>query len=418
MEQAVRHGSTFGGNDLAAAAGAGDAAGDRARRPDRRAERMGALLLELTTPLIDRHEIVRDVRGLGLMWAIELGPPAGGAAARSSTRSSDAQPGLFAQLITVPLFHEHRILCQVAGHRMNVVKALPVAADRRGEVRRFADALEEVVAAAERVPRAMARFGVQMARGTARARRGRRLARMMRALVTGAAGFIGAPRRRRAGRWRCASPSVRSPGRSPDRCPTTSSSCRATCSTPKPCDERSTVATRSSTSPPSTATLARDAALMQAVNVEGTRTVLDAALRGRRRRIVHTSSCATCGPVPGRQATERDLPPPRELEIPYKRTKLEGERLDAGGRPAGRGRRRRQPDRPRSAPAISGRPRPARWSPTSRAGAPAATSPGARSTSSPSRTSRAGISLRSSAAAPASATCSAARTWRCATCSP
>ena len=43
MERAVRHGSTFGGNDLAAAAGAGDAAGarpggpDRARRADRRA---------------------------------------------------------------------------------------------------------------------------------------------------------------------------------------------------------------------------------------------------------------------------------------------------------------------------------------------------------------------------------------------
>ncbi len=43
----------------------------------------------------------------------------------------------------------------------------------------------------------------------------------------------------------------------------------------------------------------RDAALMEAVNVEGTRTVLDAALRGPARRIVHTSSCATCGPVRG-----------------------------------------------------------------------------------------------------------------------
>jgi dihydroflavonol-4-reductase len=70
-----------------------------------------------------------------------------------------------------------------------------------------------------------------------------------------------------------------------------------------------------------------DAALMHAVNVQGTRTVLDAALRGKRRRVVYTSSCATCGPVAGRRATERDLPPPRELKIPYKRTKLEAERL-------------------------------------------------------------------------------------------
>ncbi len=70
-----------------------------------------------------------------------------------------------------------------------------------------------------------------------------------------------------------------------------------------------------------------DRSLMEAVNIGGTRTVLDAALRGCRRRIVHTSSCATCGPIPGRSATERDLPSARELRVPYRRTKLEGERL-------------------------------------------------------------------------------------------
>jgi dihydroflavonol-4-reductase len=70
-----------------------------------------------------------------------------------------------------------------------------------------------------------------------------------------------------------------------------------------------------------------DAAAMRAVNVEGTRVVLDAAARNGRRRVVHTSSCATCGPVPARPATETDGPPPWELSVPYKRTKLEGERL-------------------------------------------------------------------------------------------
>jgi dihydroflavonol-4-reductase len=70
-----------------------------------------------------------------------------------------------------------------------------------------------------------------------------------------------------------------------------------------------------------------DAPLMHAINVDGTRAVLEAALRGGRRRVVHTSSCATCGPVPGRCATERDLPSGRELRVPYRRTKLEGERL-------------------------------------------------------------------------------------------
>ena len=92
MERAVRHGSTFGGNDLAAAAALATL-----RVLDRedlvaRSERMGALLLELTAPLVERYEVVREVRGLGLMWAIELGPPGGPRAALAVGRGR-APPG-------------------------------------------------------------------------------------------------------------------------------------------------------------------------------------------------------------------------------------------------------------------------------------------------------------------------------------
>ncbi len=171
MERAVRHGSTFGGNDLAAAAGLATLRVLDEEGLVQRAARMGELLLELTRPLVERHAIVRDVRGLGLMWAIELGPPEGRSARAAWNAMERAQPGLFAQLVTVPLFHEHRIFCQVAGHRMNVIKALPPLVIEEAELRRFAAALEEVVAAAERMPSALARFGVRMARGTTRALR-------------------------------------------------------------------------------------------------------------------------------------------------------------------------------------------------------------------------------------------------------
>ncbi|MEO8289392.1 MAG: NAD-dependent epimerase/dehydratase family protein [Gaiellaceae bacterium] len=63
------------------------------------------------------------------------------------------------------------------------------------------------------------------------------------------------------------------------------------------------------------------------VNVEGTRTLVDAALAKRVRRFVFTSTAGTCGPVPGRAATEEDAPPAWELTVPYKRTKLEAERI-------------------------------------------------------------------------------------------
>ena len=63
------------------------------------------------------------------------------------------------------------------------------------------------------------------------------------------------------------------------------------------------------------------------VNVEGTRTLLDVAARTGVRRFVHCSTAGTCGPVPGRPATEEDAPPAWELDVPYKRTKLAAERL-------------------------------------------------------------------------------------------
>jgi ornithine--oxo-acid transaminase len=164
MERAVRHGSTFGGNDLAAAAGLATLQVLDEEGLVERAERMGQLLLELTRPLAQRYAIVRDVRGLGLMWAIELGPPAGRSARAAWHALERAQPGLFSQLITVPLFHEHRIFCQVAGHRMNVIKALPPLVIEESEIRRFAAALETVLADAERMPSALGRFGVRMVR--------------------------------------------------------------------------------------------------------------------------------------------------------------------------------------------------------------------------------------------------------------
>ncbi|HET7573336.1 MAG TPA: NAD-dependent epimerase/dehydratase family protein [Gaiellaceae bacterium] len=66
---------------------------------------------------------------------------------------------------------------------------------------------------------------------------------------------------------------------------------------------------------------------IEAVNVHGTRNLLDAAARAGVSRFLHTSTAGTCGPVAGRAATERDRPPAWELAVPYKRTKLAAERL-------------------------------------------------------------------------------------------
>jgi ornithine--oxo-acid transaminase len=165
MERSVVHGSTFGGGDFAAAAGLASMAVIEREGLVERAQTLGELLLELTLPLRERFEIVHDVRSLGLMWGIELGPPSGRAARRVWEAIERRQPGLFAQMITVPLFHEHRILTQVAGHHMNVIKALPPLTIPEQELRRFADALTAVLEDAEsHLLRGYASLGLDLGR--------------------------------------------------------------------------------------------------------------------------------------------------------------------------------------------------------------------------------------------------------------
>jgi ornithine--oxo-acid transaminase len=168
MERSVVHGSTFGTNDLAAAAGLATLAELDATNLAEHAARAGEKLLELTRPLVDRYEVVREVRGLGLMWAIEFQQPSGAAARRVWRLVEGRQPGMFAQLVAVSLFKDHRILAQVAGHRMNVLKATPPLVLTDDDIAGFAAALDSILARAERLPRAMGRFALSMARGSLR----------------------------------------------------------------------------------------------------------------------------------------------------------------------------------------------------------------------------------------------------------
>jgi ornithine--oxo-acid transaminase len=170
LEHAFSHGSTFAPNDYAMVAGLATLRELDDRGLVEASAHLGKLLLERTRPLLDRHQVAKDVRGLGLMWAIEFGEPESG---RTTWRMLERmQPGIFAQLVVVPLFSEHRILSQVAGHRVNVVKGLPPLTISEDDVDRFATALDEVVGEAQKMGRAMTSFAIR----AARAGRGRRRA--------------------------------------------------------------------------------------------------------------------------------------------------------------------------------------------------------------------------------------------------
>jgi ornithine--oxo-acid transaminase len=158
MEHSVSHGSTFAPNELGMVAGLATLHELDERDLVARSARLGAKLLELTTPLVERYDVVRDVRGLGLLWAIEFGEPESG---RRTYRLLDrVQPGLFAQVIVVPLFREHRILSQVAGHKLPVIKGIPPLTLSEDDLQWFVDALDETIRKSRRLPRAVAKLAL------------------------------------------------------------------------------------------------------------------------------------------------------------------------------------------------------------------------------------------------------------------
>ncbi len=162
MEHSVAHGSTFSPNDLAMVAGLATLRILDGEGLVERSAQLGALLLERTRPLLERYEVVKDVRGLGLMWAIEFGQPERGS--RTFKTIERLQRGIFSQLVVVPLFKEHRILSQVAGHGLNVVKGLPPLVIGEEDIEWFATSLDAVLAEAQRLPRAFGRFSAQAVR--------------------------------------------------------------------------------------------------------------------------------------------------------------------------------------------------------------------------------------------------------------
>jgi ornithine--oxo-acid transaminase len=161
LEHATSHGSTFAPNDLAMAAGLATLHELDARGLVERSARLGEHLLARTRPLVERFDVAKEARGLGLMWAMEFGEPEGGS--RLWRALEARQAGIFTQFVVGPLFREHHVLSQVAGHSINVLKGLPPLVLDESDVDWFADALEQVLGKASRLGRSAVGFAARAA---------------------------------------------------------------------------------------------------------------------------------------------------------------------------------------------------------------------------------------------------------------
>jgi 4-aminobutyrate aminotransferase-like enzyme len=125
-------------------------------------EAMGRLLLEGLEKLKQKHEFIKDVRGKGLMIAIEFSEPKSLKLRAAWKLIQAAEKGLFAQMVVIPLLRDHRILTQVASHQADIIKITPPLVITEKEVNRFLESFDQVLQSCYVFPGALWDMGTNL----------------------------------------------------------------------------------------------------------------------------------------------------------------------------------------------------------------------------------------------------------------
>jgi len=152
MDRCVVHSSTFCQGGLAMACGLATLDILESEKLIENGARMGERLITGLQDLIPRYELLKEVRGKGLIIGIELGAPKTFAMKSAWKLIHAADGGLFPQAIIMPLLDQHHILTQVAGHNMDVIKILPPLTITEEDVDHFIGSFESVLAECHKFP--------------------------------------------------------------------------------------------------------------------------------------------------------------------------------------------------------------------------------------------------------------------------
>jgi acetylornithine/succinyldiaminopimelate/putrescine aminotransferase len=170
MENCVVHSNTFGRNVLAMTAGLAAIDVMEKENVAENAARMGEKIISGLRAMAPRYEMIKEVRGLGLMIGIEFGEPKSFSLKAGWKILHAVNKGLFGQMVVVPLMSDHKILTQVAGHNVDIVKLLPPLIINDAHVDRFLNAFDSVMKECHRFPGNAWTVGKKLAAEALRAR--------------------------------------------------------------------------------------------------------------------------------------------------------------------------------------------------------------------------------------------------------
>jgi ornithine--oxo-acid transaminase len=152
LKRAVVHTSTFGENSLSMRAGL--ATLDVLEREDlgTRALQLGETFRAKLRCELAGFEMVKEVRGMGLLSGIEFVPPKKFAFRALYEGFSQIHPAMFGQIVVMRMFREKGILTQICGNNFMVLKAAPPLTVTPEQLDEFVSAIRDVVELAQTSP--------------------------------------------------------------------------------------------------------------------------------------------------------------------------------------------------------------------------------------------------------------------------
>jgi ornithine--oxo-acid transaminase len=145
LKRAIVHTSTFGENSLAMRAGLAtldvleqESLGERARR-------LGPELRRGLEAALAPFEMVKDVRGLGMLSGIEFQAPRKLSLRVAFESFRRIHSGMFGQVLVMRLFRDHGMLTQICGNNFMVLKVAPPLVATESQLNEFISAVRATV---------------------------------------------------------------------------------------------------------------------------------------------------------------------------------------------------------------------------------------------------------------------------------
>ena len=106
---------------------------------------MGEVLRQRLRDALAGYEMVREVRGMGMMSGIEFQSPKQLKLRAPFEAFRHIHSGMFGQIVVMRLYNDHRILTQVCGNNFMVLKVAPPLVINEEQPDKFVAAVRHVV---------------------------------------------------------------------------------------------------------------------------------------------------------------------------------------------------------------------------------------------------------------------------------